>query len=251
MFALMVGMQPQTFINELPHPRMAIHFHPTAGQFKLDDLKFALDHKVNAVELDLHLRDGEVVCNHDSATPESPTLRQALDMVFRTQGRDGLQFLVVLELKENSRELFDAILKVLEDYRMHLSTSSERLSKPRDVTVVITGSYPLEFYSHFPPETVNRFCIAERHDYTGEITNLSGQRFQWVSIKHSTKPGEDARRVRALHDGTDPAIPGKFNVRIWDCHADLEQALTSGADSLNCDRDELEAFQRVLHKKSH
>ena len=245
-------MQPQTYINEFPHPRMVIHFHPNIGQFKLDDLKFALDHRVHAVELDLHLRDGEVVCNHDSATPESPTLRQALDMIFRRKRHDGFQFFVVLEPKENSGALFEALLKVLGDCRTHLSTSAERIS-PRGVTVVITGSYPLEFYSHFPMESVNRLCIAEGHDYSREIINLPEHHtiFQWVSIKHSKRLGEDARRVRALHDGTDPAIPGKYNVRIWDCHADLADALSSGADSLNCDRDELEAFQRVLHKKSH
>ena len=239
---LMVAAQPQTFISEFPHPPLVIHFHPNTGQFKLDDLKFALDHKVNAVEIDLHLRGEEVVCNHNSATPESPTLRQALDLICSMRTDDGLQFFVVLEPKENSGTLFDGILKVLEAYRKHLSTSAERLHEPRGMTVMITGAYPKEFYSHFAPARVDSLCIAERHDYSGEITNLSGQRFQWVSIKHSTKPGEDARRVRALHDGTDPAIPGKFNVRIWDCHTDLADALSSGADSLNCDRDELETF---------
>jgi len=238
-------MQPKTFINEFPHPPMIVHFHPNTGQFKLDHLKFALDHKVNAVELDLHLRDGKVVCNHDSATPESPTLKQAMDMILRRKRHDRLQFFIVLEPKENSGALFEAILKVLGDYRAHLSTSAERIS-PRGVTVVITGAYPLEFYSHFPPATVNRLCIVESHDYSDEITDLSGQRFQWVSIKHSKKLGEDARRVRALHDGTDPAIPGKFNVRIWDCQGDLEQAIASGADSLNCDRDEIELFKKAL-----
>ena len=145
--------------------------------------------------------------------------------------------------------MFEAILKVLGDYRTHLSTSSEPLNKPRGVTIIITGAYPRQFYAHFPKEAVNRLCIVEGHDYTGEITDLSGQRFQWVSIKHSKKLGDDARRVRALHDGTDPAIPGKYNVRIWDCQGDLADALSSGADSLNCDRDELDEFQHLLEKK--
>ena len=162
LFILMFAMQPQAFINEFPHPPLVVHFHPNTGQFKLDDLRFALDHKVHAVELDLHFRDGIVVCNHDSATSESPTLRQALDMIFRRKVRDGLQFFIVLEPKENSGALFDAILKVLGDYQARLSMSSKRLSKPRDVTVVITGAYPAEFYSHFAPGAVNRLCIVER-----------------------------------------------------------------------------------------
>ena len=243
---LLVAARPTAYINEFPHPPLIVHYHPNAQQFKLDDLKFALHHKVNAVELDLHLRNGEVVCNHDSATPESPTLKQALDMILRRK-KDGLQFFVVLEPKENSGALFDAILNVLRDYRTHLSTSADK--SRRDVTVVITGAYPREFYSHFPSAAVDRLCIVEGHDYTGEIANLSGRNYQWVSIRHSKKPGDDAARVRALHEGTDPAVHGKFNVRIWDCHADLADALSSGADSLNCDRDEIESFEYLLAKK--
>ncbi len=243
-------------MHEFPHPRLVMHYHPNTGQFRLSELKSALGKGVNAVELDLHLResDGKVVCNHDSATSESPTLRQALDVILGVKGgsetvnHDGRQFFVVLEPKENSPPLFDAIARLLTTYEAQLSTAVGPEDKPRGITIVITGSYPTQFYAHFKPEAIDRLCIAERHDYEGEITNLSpgNSCINWVSIKHSQTPGDDAKRTHALQNGADPDLPGKFNVRIWDCHKDLSIGLAAGADSLNCDIDEIEVLHTML-----
>lgn len=248
-----------TYINEFPHPRLAVHFHPTTEQFKLADLQYALNHKVHAAELDLHLRDsdGQVVCNHNEATPVSPTLTSAINLIISKKGLsstvngDGRQFFLVLEPKENSGKLFDEILRVLNHYKSYLSTSATKLAKPRGITVVITGSFVREFYAYFAPEAVNQLCIVETHNYADEIIDLAQHKqvFQWVSIRHSQTYGEDCARVCALHNGTDSSTPGKFNVRIWDCHKDLKLSINTGADSLNCDRDEIEEFLRVLSSK--
>lgn len=250
---------PQTYIHEFPHPRPVVHYHPNTRQFRLAELKCALERGVNAVELDLHLRvgDGEVVCNHNGATAESPTLAEALNTILAKKGPaetvngDGRQFFVVLEPKQNSPRLFDAIAQLLAGYQAHLSTAVGPADKPRGITVVITGSYAARFYGHFKPEVINRLCVAERHNYEGEIANLSRGTtcINWVSIRHSRTAGEDAKRVRALHDGVDPTLPGKFNVRIWDCHKDLAVGLAAGADSLNCDIDEIEVLHKMLDNR--
>lgn len=240
--------RPSTYINELPHPRMVIHSHPTGNQFTLHEMQTALDYGVQAVELDVHYRDSDkqVVCNHNRSTEESPTLEAAIKLLLsrkadsQTVNHDGLQFFLVLEPKENSARLFDAIADVLGRYEKYLSTAVGPADGPRGITVVITGSYPGQFYSHFRPEAINRLCIAERHDYASEITCLStaGTRINWISIRHSKTAGDDARRVSELHS--------KFNVRIWDSHKDLPLALTTGADSLNCDVNEIEGFKKLL-----
>lgn len=248
-----------TYIHEFPHPGLVVHYHPKTGQFRLAEMKSALEKGVNAVELDLHLRDsdGMVVCNHNGPTPESPTLTEALDVIIARMGtgetvnHDGRQFFVVLEPKRDSPRLFDAIARLLANYESHLSTAVRPQDKPRGITVVITGSYVRQFYAHFKPEVINRLCIAERHNYEGEITNLSRQKpcINWVSIRHSRTAGDDAKRVRALHDGIDPTLPGRFNVRIWDCHKELSIGLAAGADSLNCDIDEIEVLHKMLRNR--
>ena len=242
-----------TYIHEFPHPRMAVLWHPTSKQFTLDDLQYALLHGVRSVEVDVHLRpsDGRVVCNHDRPTEDSPVLEQVIERVLthkgasRTVHNDGLQFLLVLEPKANSPRLFDGIASVLDRYARHFSTSVPQSGSPRGITVVITGSYPREFHAHFAQERVNRLCVAETHDYTGEITNLAadGTGFQWASLRYAD--GIRAR-VAALHNGTDPSIPGRFNVRIWDGHKNMDKALASGADAVNADKDEIGALEVLI-----
>ncbi len=242
-----------THIREFHHPRVVVHWHPSSKQLTLDDVRFALDHKVHAVELDVHVRasDGMVVCNHDRATAESPTLESAIETILAHEGKsatvhaDGWQFFLVLEPKENSPALFDCIAETLQRHSNILSTSVSKGDAPRGITVVITGSYPREFYSHFKPEQINRLCIAETHDYSDEIVNLSPGRtqFQWVSIRY----GKDiVSRVRSLHDGTDTGAKGRFNVRIWDGHAAMSECLAAGADSVNADRDEIVTLQELI-----
>lgn len=246
----------QTYIHEFLHPRIVIHYHPKTSQFRLSELQVALEKTVNAVELDVHLResDHQVVCNHDSPTAESPTLIEAIDLIIKRKGTaatvngDGQQFFVVLEPKENSPRLFHPIASVIKRYEPFLSTAVGPNHGPRGITVVVTGSYPRQFYSSFQPKIINRLCLAETHDYAGEIRNLSRRaaNVNWISIRHSKTAGADAKRIAALHSGTEKETPGRFNVRIWDCHRDLAIGLAAGADSLNCDLEEIEPFRKML-----
>ncbi len=257
---MLTAIQPvlggsMTYINEFPHPKVIVHWHPTTSQFTLDDLQHALGKHVHAAELDVHYRpsDGQVICNHDSATPVSPTLDEAIKLILRAKGQsptvnhDGLQFFLVIEPKENLPVLFDGIANVLSRYVRYLSTAVVKGGPPRGITIVITGGYPREFYAHFPPEMINRLCIAETHDYAGEITNLSALQtcFQWVSLKY----GRDIDRMKALQTGTDPRLQGRFNVRIWDGHANMDKCVEAGADSINADRDEIDTLYDLIARR--
>jgi hypothetical protein len=243
---------PMTYINEFPHPRVVVHYHPTAEQFSLDDVEFALGKGVHAIEVDVHYRpsDGMIVCNHDKVTAESPALDQVIELILRKKGDspsvngDGLQFFLVIEPKENSPVLFDGVARVLSRYVRSLSTGAVKGGRPRGITVVITGAYPRQFYSHFPPEMVNRLCIAETHDYAGEISSLSSTEtcFQWISLRW----GVEKSRVYDLQHGVDTRLQGRFKVRIWDGHANMDKCLAFGADSVNADRDEIDTLNELI-----
>lgn len=247
------ALAQDTHVHEYPHAPVVLHYHPVSGvQFTLDEVRFALAREVHAIELDLHYRasDGQVVVNHDGATPESPTLAQVIDLVvekkagFATVHDDGYQFFLVLDVKQVSSLLFEGIVEVLGRYTEHLSTAVAPGDPPRGITAVITGEAD-ELYAHFQTrrEQLNRLGIVERHDYSAEIGNLSACAvpFQWVSVQHDGQRG----RVNPLHSGTDGQLAGRYNLRIWDCDDD-PVCLASGADDVNTDPDEVEGFEQLI-----
>ena len=63
----------------------------------------------------------------------------------------------------------------------------------------------------------------------------NGLQFFLVSIQH---PGERGR-IRALHQGTDLARAGVFNVRAYDCHRRMKACVSSGVDAVNADLEEV------------
>ena len=150
--------------------------------------------------------------------------------------RDGLQFFLVLDIKEHSPALYRGIVEALRRYADHWSTAAQPDGPPRGITVVATGSARgLADYAALT--TLDSLCILEGQDYRGRIRDLSpgGAAFQWVSIQH---PGERGR-VRALHQGIDLRHAGVFNVRTYDCHRGLAECVRSGVDAVNADLEEL------------
>ena len=119
----------------------------------------------------------------------------------------------------------------------------------RGITVVVSGKYRHQLLALFPADKVNRLCLVESHDYGPEINNLAeGQPpFQWVALKS----GDERGRVNSLHLGTDPRVQGQHNVRVWDCDPDdMLVCLASGADHINCDRDQVTALKRMIRDQS-
>jgi hypothetical protein len=246
------GSTGVTYIHEFPHPRVVVHYHPDDRQFLLEHAQYALDHEAHALELDLQYRerDRAIVCNHDSPTDQSPTLRAVIELLLRKKGRsptvynDHRQFFLVLEPKNDSSNLLDGVFRVLGDYEAVFSTAVAQNGQPRGITVVITGASAQTFYFRYQRAELNLRCIVEGHDYSSEIVNLSKGRipFQWVSIQHD----DERARVNKLHNGIDRNQTGKFNVRVWDGHDELPLVLASGADSVNCDQSEIESFKQLI-----
>src|SRR5690606_38446259 len=83
---------------------------------------------------------------------------------------------------------------------------------------------------------------------SSEIRNLSAGAipFQWTAIQH---PGEYGR-VNALHAGTDTRLAGRYNIRVWGEGADLGGALFSGADSVNCDHEQVDPFMDLVRHQA-
>jgi hypothetical protein len=148
---------------------------------------------------------------------------------------NGLQFFLVLDLKENSPALNRGIIETLRRYADRWSTAAGK-GPPRGVTVVASGDSQGLAGAAAPP-TLDSLCILEGKDYRGRIRNASPSRgpFQWVSVRH---PGERGR-VRALHAGTDLGRAGVFNVRAYDCHARMRRCVSSGVDAVNADLEEV------------
>jgi hypothetical protein len=227
---------------------LVVQFHPRAdAPFGLSDIDRALSAGVHGIELDLRLRpaDQAVVCSHSARGLESrPTLAASIDRILShradsgsVQG-DGLQFFLVLDIKEHSAPLYRGIVETLRQYADSWSTAAASPhGPPRGITVVLSGS-ALGFAYGLAAATADPLFILEGQDYRDRIRNVSpeGGRFQWISIQH---PGERGR-VRALHHGMDLNVPGVFNVRAYDCHGALERCIAAGVDAVNADLDELQ-----------
>jgi len=234
------------YISEFPRAPVVVQYHPSAAApFVLGDVDSALQAGAHAVELDLRRRptDGAVTCSHLKEGLEArPTLAEAIERILSFQGgsptvqRDGLQFYLVLDLKDDSQPLAAGIVQTLRRYADHWSTAVDARGGPRAITVVVSGKRS-HLARDFPPQTLDSLCVLEGVSYGSRIEDRSmrGGTFQWISLKHRVERG----RVRALQLGRDRTLPGRFNVRIYGCRGALESCSASGADAVNADQDEL------------
>jgi hypothetical protein len=232
-----------SYIKEFPHPAFVVHYHPDTSQFHLRYVQEALDKQVSSIELDLRYRnsDKQVVCNHDSASSESPTLEEVFDLVLEVKGDSqtlydtGYQFFFVLEPKQDSDDLLDGVRRILENYSENWSTAVSADGGPRGLTVVITGAYRSKFYERLPDDEKATLCIIEGRDYP-DVVNLStaGEAFQWRNFKDENAKGQ----IDKAHDEG-------FNTRIWGA-ADLKRSFACGSDSVNCNLDRIDDCKAML-----
>ncbi|MFL6333104.1 MAG: hypothetical protein ACJ754_07145 [Pyrinomonadaceae bacterium] len=232
-----------SYINEYPHPAFIVHYHPDSGQFHLGYVQEALDKQVSAIELDLRYRssDKQVVCNHDTASAQSPTLIEVIDLVLGVKGTSqtlydtGYQFFLVLEPKQDSDVLLDDVRKILEEYAGNWSTSASPGSGPRGITVVITGDYKDKFYERLPADEKATLCIVEERDYPDVVgLSASGSAFKWRNFKDENAKGE----INRSHENG-------FNTRIYGA-SDLKRSFACGSDSVNCNLDRIDECKAML-----
>jgi heme-degrading monooxygenase HmoA len=236
------------FIHEYPRAPLVLQLHPRDDQpFTLTQIERALRAGAHAVELDLRWRadDGAVVCSHGPHDlAERPTLDAVIGAIIRFQGGaptvrgDGMQFYLVLDLKEDSPALHGRLLDVLRRHASAWSNAARPGSGPRGITVVVSGAREA-FERSAQAAGVDSLCLFEGRDYGTRILDLSDRNgtFQWVSLKHRV----DHERIRALQAGRDRAIPGRFNVRVYGARGRAAGYIRAGADAVNLDSDELEA----------
>ena len=244
-----------SFIHELPRPPVVLQLHPAPGKaFLLEDLDRALDRGASAVELDLRYRpaDRAVVCAHDASfRNEAPTLAHALDRILQHQGGsssvrgDGLQFFVVLDLKETEASLYQGVLRVLRDRAERWSTSATPGSGPRGITILVTGKPHARdaFRSSTPPATLDSLCIVEGVDYGDRILDLSERlgTFQWIALDQS----KDRSRIERLRDERSRGRRGAFNVRVYGGRSAYRSSIEGGFDAVNVNGEDLESAVRL------
>jgi len=240
-----------SFANELPRAQPVLSFHPRADvPFTLGYLRRALRAGVHGAELDLRWRaaDSTVVCSHSARNlRERPTLAAALDAIIHYQGssrsvqRDGLQFYITLDLKEQGDAYHRAILRVLRDRAAHWSTAVRRPDdEPRGITVVVSASRAA-FERLVPTSQLDSLCLIEREDATlrGRILDLSDRDgpLAWVALEHPTT----RERIQAIHLGRDAQFGGQFNVRVYGAGKRFADAIAMGADAVNVDLEDIAA----------
>jgi hypothetical protein len=245
------------YIHEFPHPAAVVVFHPRGDvPFTLAQLKEALEAGVRGVELDLRWRaaDHAVVCSHEKrGIARRPTLEEALDAIERFHGHsatvrdDGLQFFLVLDLKDESPAFHRALVRVLAARAKHFANAARPDAKARGITVVISG-FRSALERSIPAATLDTLCVIEGRDYTRRVLDLSGRRggrFQWLALDYPV----DRSRVRDLHAGRDPRARGRFNVRVVGARGRVDRALDSSADAVNADLDEIPAAVRRARRR--
>ena len=239
-------------LHEFSHPPIAVQFHPRGDRrFQVSDLERALLLGVSAAELDLRWReaDSSAVCAHDRRDVHvAPTLAAALDMLFGFQGErhtvqgDGLQFFLVLDLKEERPAFHRALVRVLAGRAAHWASSGSPTPNPRGITLVISG-FRAALERSIPPAALDTLCIVEGRDYGARVQVQEGpSRFQWLTVDDPI----DRERVRDLHEGRDPRARGRFNVRVVGAGSHLKRDVAAGADAVNADLEEIPSAIRVV-----
>jgi hypothetical protein len=239
-------------LHEFPHPAVVVQFHPRGDRrFQAADLEKALHLGVSAAELDLRWReaDSSVVCSHDRRdVSASPTLDDALAKLFRFQGTgstvrgDGLQFFLVLDLKDERPVFHRALVGALAGHAERWASSGSPRHSPRGITVVISG-FRAALERTIGPAALDTLCIVEGRDYGPRVQVQGGPaRFQWLTVDDPIDRG----RVRDLHEGRDPRARGRFNVRVVGAGSHLKRDLAAGADAVNADLEEIPSAIRAV-----
>jgi hypothetical protein len=113
----------------------------------------ALDHGFCSVEADIHLVDGELLVAHDADKVEPGRTLQKLylDPLQARAGANGgriysggPRFILLIDFKTSGEETYAALRPVLESYKEILTRFTPDLTEENAVTVVISGSRPVD-----------------------------------------------------------------------------------------------------------
>ncbi|HTM01800.1 MAG TPA: hypothetical protein VL503_11845, partial [Candidatus Omnitrophota bacterium] len=155
---------------------------------------------------------------------------------------DGLQFFLVLDLKEEQPAFHRALVRSLAAHAARWASSGSATPHPRGITVVISG-FRAALERSVGSAALDTLCIVEGRDYGRRVIVQKGPtRFQWLAVDYPV----DRERVRDLHEGRDPRARGRFNVRVVAAGPHLARAVAAGADAVNADLEEIGAAMRAV-----
>ena len=222
----------------------------------------ALDHGFASVEADIHLVNGQLLVAHDEEdVEENLTLRSLYldplrERVRQNSGRvypDGPQFTLLIDVKSEAAETYEALRQVLKEYEEILTTFGPDGQEDGAIVVIISGNRPREM---MVSETV-RYAA-----YDGRLEDLeSGAAATFIPLvsdkwtSHFIWEGNGdmpERERQKLRDIVETAHRQGQRVRFWatpDKRSGAREAVwrelvLAGVDLINTD--DLEGLQLFL-----
>ncbi len=222
----------------------------------------ALDHGFTSVEADVYLVNGQLLVAHDEEDVQENLTLQSLyldplrERVRQNGGQvypGGHQFTLLIDVKSEAEETYQALRQVLKEYEEILTTFSSDGQTDGAIIAIISGNRPRETMA----------SEAIRHAaYDGRLEDLESNAAatliplisdKWTS--HFTWKGKGdmpERERQKLHDIVETAHRQGQRVRFWATPDDRSQAreavwrelVSASVDLINTD--DLEGLQQFL-----
>ncbi len=222
----------------------------------------ALDHGFCSVEADVHLVGGELLVAHDADKVQPGRTLQKLylnplrDRATANGGRiypDGPRFILLIDFKTSGEETYNVLRPVLDEYKEMLTRFTPDSTEENAVTVVISGSRPVEVLR---AETERFAAIDGRFpDLDGDVNpNLIPMISDswWTRYRWSGR-GDMPENVRVdMPEDVARARAQGCVVRFWALPHNEElwqYVLDSGVDLINVD--DLPRLQQFLLKSKN
>jgi len=224
-----------------------------------EPLALALRAGFPSVEADVWWRGGDIVVSHspfgNRGGLEELYLRPLQDRVaaLGSVHADGRPFYLWIELKESSRELTDALYRVLERYPM-LTVFRDEGVVPGPVTVILTGDD--EAKRRYVDEHAVRRACRDSHDFAyGDAP--ADHRWTWYALTW-TRMVDPRAALFSLRTALEPmrrmveeAHRLGRRIRVYQVPEQEEAwaaAIEAGVDLIGTD--DIEAFRRFLLSRS-
>lgn len=245
-------------VKNPPQPLTRAHAHNDYAHKR--PLLDALDHGFCNVEADIWLVKGELLVAH---TPLEWTNTRTLQKLYLDPLRarvkanngkvykDGPPFFLMIDIKTNAKETYDALTKVLEEYADMLTVTRDGKTEVKAITIVISGNRDVKTIS----EQKTRYAAIDGRpaDLNGEssatlipwISDAWKSHFKWNGI--GDMPEAERKKLREL---VSRAHKQGRKVRLWaapETEAAWKELLAAEVDLLNTDK--LAELQKFLLAK--
>jgi hypothetical protein len=238
-----------------PRPLVRAHAHNDYAHKR--PLLDALDHGFCNVEADIWLVKGELLVAH---TPLEWTNTRTLQKLYLDPLRERIKansgkvhkdeppFFLMIDIKTNAKETYEALAKVLEDYADILTVTRDGKIEAKAVTIVISGNRDVKTIG----EQKTRYAAIDGRpsDLEGDssaslipwISDAWKSHFKWNGV--GQMPDDERKKLREF---VARAHKQGRKVRFWaapETEAAWAELLAAGVDLLNTDK--LAELQKFL-----